>query len=322
LIERGRGGRGPGCRRWPTVAVGPSGGVEGLRIVSAMQLVQTAVDDAVFSRSAALMVLIDPDHRIVLANDAAHEVLGAMSLIGQDVTRLLAAREVPAFRRVLRAALRDDTPASQECELLARSGGGDAPRRFVAWSITPLVGEPRRAICVGVDVTAARQQMEALRSRAVTDDLTGLPNRTGLLAHLREMAGSGASVVFCDLDRFKAVNDNLGHAAGDAVLVQAANRLKRAVRGEDFVARLGGDEFVIVVPPEPQTDVAGLARRLLRAIEQPMILPGGFAATVGMSIGESVLAPGADPVQVLDAADRDMYMMKSRLPTRTSRDPA
>ncbi len=285
--------------------------------MSARSVDRQTVDETVFSRAAALMLLVDPDHRIVLANDAAEQVLGGAPLVGHDLALLLAARDVPEFRRSLRRALREREPATHECELSATDG---AVRRSVAWSITPVGDNPRRAVCVGVDVTDARNQMEILRSRALTDDLTGLPNRAGLLEHLREMAGSGATVVFCDLDRFKNINDNLGHAAGDVVLVQASNRLKRAVRGEDFVARLGGDEFVIIVPPEPETDVDGLGRRLLRAIEQPMVLPGGMAATVGMSIGRAVLAPGADPTQVLCAADRNMYTMKSRLPTRTSRD--
>jgi diguanylate cyclase (GGDEF)-like protein len=133
------------------------------------------------------------------------------------------------------------------------------------------------------------------------------------------MAGSGASVVFCDLNGFKAVNDTHGHAAGDAVLVQIARRLKRTVRGEDFVARLGGDEFVIVVPPDPCSDFEALARRLLRGTDQPMILPGPIVANVGMSIGMAVLVVGEDPADVLTLADHNMYLMKSRHATRAAR---
>jgi len=192
--------------------------------------------------------------------------------------------------------------------------------RGVAWSITRVSESPCLIACVGVDITATRDEVEHLRARATTDALTGLPNRAGLLDHLAVMAGTGASVVFCDLNGFKSVNDSLGHAAGDAVLAQTARRLQRTVRGEDFVARLGGDEFVIVVPPSPEASFDGLARRLLRAIEQPMILPGGVAATIGMSIGEAVLAPGVEPADVLTRADAEMYKMKSRKPTRTSAD--
>jgi diguanylate cyclase (GGDEF)-like protein len=96
--------------------------------------------------------------------------------------------------------------------------------------------------------------------------------------------------------------------------------LRRAVRGEDYVSRIGGDEFVIVVPPDANASFEGLARRLLRAIEQPMVLPGGVAATVGMSIGHAELVAGLTPDGALRAADEEMYKMKSRLPTRTTAD--
>ncbi len=172
--------------------------------------------------------------------------------------------------------------------------------------------------CIGVDVTAARNDADLLRERAFTDELTGLPNRAGLRDHLARMSGSGASVVFCDLNGFKAVNDTHGHDIGDAVLVQVARRLRRTVRGEDFVARLGGDEFVIIAPPDPNSNFDLLARRILRATDQPMILPGPVVATIGMSIGMAVLEPGTDPTTALTLADHDMYQMKSRRATEAT----
>ena len=102
------------------------------------------------------------------------------------------------------------------------------------------------------------------------------------------------------------------------MLVQVARRLQRTTRGEDFVARIGGDEFVIVAPPDMNSDFDMLARRILRATDQPMILPGPIVATVGMSIGMAVLEPGSDPAVVLTLADRDMYRMKSRHITATT----
>ena len=90
------------------------------------------------------------------------------------------------------------------------------------------------------------------------------------------------------------------------------------MRGEDFVARIGGDEFVIVAPADANSDFDMLARRILRATDQPMILPGPIVATVGMSIGIAVLEPGTDPAAVFTLADRDMYRMKSRHATATS----
>jgi diguanylate cyclase (GGDEF)-like protein len=274
---------------------------------------------AIFAHSKAMMLLIDDQQRLIAVNEAMARALpnaDAAGIIGSDVALVVAARHVPEFRQALRDAARG-VASTQEHALAAAGPSGS---RGVAWSITRVSESPCLIACVGVDITATRDEVENLRARASTDDLTGLPNRAGLLEHLAVMVGTGASVVFCDLNGFKSVNDRLGHTAGDAVLVQTARRLRRTVRGEDFVARIGGDEFVIVVPPSPVASFDGLARRLLRAIEQPMILPGGVAATVGMSIGEAVLAPGVEPADVLTRADAEMYKMKSRKPTRTTAD--
>jgi len=274
---------------------------------------------AIFAQSQAMMLLVDDQQRVITVNDAMARALPVddpSRFVGEDAALLVAARHVPDFRQALRDATRG-VASTQEHTLAAAKPGGS---RGVAWSITRVSEDPCVIACVGVDITATRDEVEDLRARATTDDLTGLPNRAGLLEHLTTMAGSGAAVVCCDLNGFKSVDDTRGHAAGDAVLVQTARRLRRTVRGADFVARLGGDEFVIVVPPSPDSSFEGLGRRLLRAIEQPMILPGGVAATVGMSIGEAVLAPGVEPTRVLTRADAEMYKMKSRRPTRTSAD--
>jgi diguanylate cyclase (GGDEF)-like protein len=270
----------------------------------------------IFARTQALVLLVDDEQRLVAVNAAAAAAAGldAGSLVSTDATAFVAVRDAPDFRRALREASRG-LPSSQEHALPVTDGGR---HRSIAWSIARAGEEPCVVACVGIDVTSTRDEVEMLRNRAITDQLTGLPNRAALLEHLQSMVGSGANVVFCDLNGFKHVNDTLGHAAGDAVLVQTARRLTRTVRGEDFVARLGGDEFVIVVPPDADASFEGLARRLLRAIEQPMVLPGGVVATVGMSVGDAVLSPGASPESVLTIADANMYKMKSRRPTRTS----
>jgi len=276
-----------------------------------------AVAGALFERTEAMLLLVDDEQRLIAINAAVTALTGIDSqvFVGSDATILVGVRHAPDFRRALREAVRGRAVMHES--LLADISG---EQRCVAWSISRVSEDPCRIACVGVDVTASREERDSLRARATTDDLTGLPNRAGLLHYLAGMAGSGAMVVFCDLNGFKGVNDSLGHAAGDAVLVQTARRLRRAIRGEDYVARLGGDEFVIVVPPDPDASFEGLARRLLRAIEQPMVLPGGVAATVGMSIGEATLGPGTSPESVLSAADAEMYKMKSRLPTRTTAD--
>jgi diguanylate cyclase (GGDEF)-like protein/PAS domain S-box-containing protein len=276
-----------------------------------------AVASAVFAQTEAMLLLVDEEQRVVAINTAASAAAGIAidDAAGTEAIRFVATRHAPEFRRALREAARGGS-VTQESAL--PDGTGDP--RSVAWSISRVGVEPCRVACVGIDVTASRDERESLRTQAMTDQLTGLPNRAALLEHLGSMVGSGASVLFCDLDGFKRVNDTLGHAAGDVVLVQAARRLRRAIRGEDYVARIGGDEFVIVVPPDANSSFEGLARRLLRAIEQPMVLPGGVAATVGMSIGHAELLAGVEPDGVLRAADEEMYKMKSRLPTRTTAD--
>jgi diguanylate cyclase (GGDEF)-like protein/PAS domain S-box-containing protein len=279
--------------------------------------IQAADGAQLWLTTDALVLLVDQNEHVLAANPAACAALGLdeATLIGTDVMQVVVPREQPDFRGALRGARRSGLPFAHEHEL---PDVDDRGRRSVAWSVSRLSSSPSIVSCIGVDVTATRTEFEVLRSRAVTDELTGLPNRAGLIEHLAGAATAGASVVFCDLNGFKAVNDAHGHAAGDAVLVQIARRLKRTVRGEDFVARLGGDEFVIVVPSEPPSDFEGLGRRLLRATDQPMILPGPIVANVGMSIGTAVLAPGEDPAYALTAADHNMYLMKSRHTTRAA----
>lgn len=274
--------------------------------------------EQIWRATDALVLLVDQDDRVVAANPAMCAAVGNAEndLLGHDAADLVVPREVPDFRRALRSALRDGVAVAPEHELRSADGIG---RRCIGWSISRVAESPAMAACIGVDVTSTRNAFDQVLSRSVTDHLTGLPNRAALVEHLAALAGSGASVVFCDLNGFKAVNDEHGHTAGDAVLVQIAQRLKRTVRGEDFVARLGGDEFVIVVPPDPSSDFGALARRLLQATDQPMILPGPIVANVGLSVGMAVLATGEDPAAVLNEADRNMYLMKSRHATRAVR---
>lgn len=154
--------------------------------------------------------------------------------------------------------------------------------------------------------------------QAAHDALTGLANRV-LLARRLEQALEGrgpdhlAAVLAIDLDRFKDVNDSLGHHAGDVLLCQVAERLKAAVRQADTVARTGGDEFVIVMPV--CSDVAAVhavASRILTELERPFTLPGDVVAISG-SIGIATLSPGPDDesaADVLRRADRAMYRAK------------
>jgi diguanylate cyclase (GGDEF)-like protein len=154
---------------------------------------------------------------------------------------------------------------------------------------------------------------------AQTDILTGLPNRAFFLDQLQAISdferehGGGFSILMLDLDRFKNVNDSLGHAAGDALLRQVGQRLKSAVRENDALARLGGDEFAIIQPAcnDQRSDAIDLAMRIERLIAQPFQLPGN-RVEIGTSIGIA-LSPeqGDDLEQLLKKADLALYRSKS-----------
>lgn len=182
------------------------------------------------------------------------------------------------------------------------------------------------------DVTARREIEDAARHMATHDLLTGLPNRTVVTDRLTQAlaaarrSGGGVAVVFGDLDRFKEINDRLGHAAGDAALIEVARRLRHCVREGDTVGRWSGDEFVVVCPAGDRAAVGGpsrvgadaevVAEEVVRRIREAMAIPleaSGEVLTVEMSLGVYVTSPGdrsAD--EVVDLADAAMLHAKGR----------
>ena len=173
------------------------------------------------------------------------------------------------------------------------------------------------------DVTWRRSLEGQLVDRATHDPLTGLPNRLLLDDRLRgalvraQRTGHAVAVMLVDLDSFKAVNDALGHAAGDQVLVAVARRLTRACRTSDTVARFGGDEFVLVVDDVSGADpVARVARRVLEAMTAPIVVDGGelyFTASVGVAVADASLPPtSATAADLVRDADTAMFRAKSQ----------
>jgi diguanylate cyclase (GGDEF)-like protein/PAS domain S-box-containing protein len=163
---------------------------------------------------------------------------------------------------------------------------------------------------------AWRGQAVELRRAAATDPLTGLANRAGFWSRYKAATTSAprasvnVSVICIDLDRFKPVNDTHGHAIGDALLMEVADRLRRIVRPADLVARLGGDEFTVVVHDLDDTQVSAIAQRIVDELCEPFTISG-----VGIEIGASVGVAAAtvdefDAEHVLDAADKALYDAK------------
>ena len=163
-----------------------------------------------------------------------------------------------------------------------------------------------------------QSENETLAHQASHDSLTGLPNRAFFEGRLiRALRGAAkinerVAVLFLDSDRFKDINDNFGHAAGDAVLVAVAERVRAQLREDDLVARLGGDEFAILLAPLHKVeDAQRIADKIIASMDVPIPLPGNTQVLTSLSIGIAVYPDhGATPGTLLNAADAAMYQAK------------
>ncbi|MCU4186233.1 sensor domain-containing phosphodiesterase [Acidiferrimicrobium sp. IK] len=218
----------------------------------------------------------------------------------------------PDDRRQLAGAYRQ--LASQPggtAELLCRISDGADGWRVSEVVIANRLDDPEVAgwVTVARDAFSDAASNARLLHRATHDSLTELPNRAALLRHLENHNDDRIAVLFVDLDGFKAVNDNLGHAAGDKLLVATAERLRRAVRPGDTVGRLGGDEFVVVASGvERASDAMEIANRVRAAISRPLPLAGRIvrlSASIGIAIGSE-----ARTSALLADADAAMYRAK------------
>jgi diguanylate cyclase (GGDEF)-like protein len=194
---------------------------------------------------------------------------------------------------------------------------------FTSWSAGRPAGRPHEHVRllngVGHQAAGAWEKatlVEQVHRQASVDPLTGLANRrvfTEVLATLMGAhGGKPAAVLFCDLDHFKAVNDLLGHSAGDELLVEVGHRLSACARSDDLVARLGGDEFVVLLREvDEEWSPVGFGAKIREAFEEPVHVEGSTVA-VHLSIGAVVAAPGSLSVkEVLRRADAAMYAAKA-----------
>jgi len=192
---------------------------------------------------------------------------------------------------------------------------------FIRWAtarFVPLGAPGQRGgwIATVDDVTDRRRAESELTHQATHDPLTGLPNRVLLEDRLQQACArlnpdrGAVSVLFIDLDGFKAVNDTYGHTIGDQVLVEVAQRLRQIVRSVDTVARLGGDEFVAFCEALPEDEVREVVDRIQAAIAVPLVLGGG-SVRISASIGvESTRDPSVTFDELLTRADHAMYREK------------
>jgi diguanylate cyclase (GGDEF)-like protein len=193
---------------------------------------------------------------------------------------------------------------------------------FVVWQSGNVVrGEDGRVthhVCGLTDITAYRTEADRVAWLAQHDQLTGLPNRTLLTDRLCQAIRqarrnrSRLAIIFIDLDKFKPVNDTLGHAIGDLLLKAVAERLLGCLRDSDSVARQGGDEFVVLLPVvEDMAAVLQVAEKIRMSLRQTFVL-SAHVISIGASSGVAIFPDhGADESQLMQCADDSMYQAKA-----------
>lgn len=273
----------------------------------------------VFETVLEAVVVTDGERRIVAVNPAFTRITGysAEEVVGADLSLLASGYHTDEFLQAMQHSLA--TQGRWEGEVRNRRKNGEI---FVAWqSISQVRDDSGRIVhqVTGLsDITDYCAEAERISHLAHHDLLTGLPNRALLLDRLRQGIRQAHRdsrhlvLLFLDLDKFKPVNDRLGHTVGDRLLQVLADRLRREVRAADTLARLGGDEFVVVLHAVKNIRAgAVVAEKVRRAVEQPFLI-GAHTVTVSASIGVAVYPDHAeDEERLLACADKAMYRAKA-----------
>ncbi len=256
---------------------------------------------------------LDVTGDLVYSNDQFHELLAtARKPEDGDCFRNIVAEDRVHFDTCLRDVLA--TGADRELEVRI-SGRRRTDWRYCDIRLRPL--HDSAAVVTGAivcieDVTERVHAREELEQRATVDALTKCENRASILSHLAQFAevGSPVAVVFVDLDGFKDVNDCYGHAAGDALLVAVADRLRACTRKDDRIGRLGGDEFLVVCPYTlTRTEVDSVVDRIRTQVTAPIAL-GDRSIVIDASIGAALARGEWTPDELVAEADAAMYEAK------------
>lgn len=275
----------------------------------------------VYEASSEGIVILGPDHRVISVNRALCRNTGfeAHDLVGEPLDVLVSHGAGAAFFARVWPTL--DQRLSWQSEVnIARRDGSVYP----AWLMLSAVRDPANRIThyivTSLDITDRKATQERIHFLAHHDVLTGLPNRILCNERLRlamqqaQRDGTRVAVLFIDLDRFKHINDSLGHHIGDALLRSVAQRLTQCVRDNDTVSRLGGDEFIVVLGQvESADEVARLAeQRLVPAIREKHDIAGA-ELHVSCSVGIAIFPDNASDLDELQRqADVAMYQAKAR----------
>lgn len=270
-------------------------------------------------RTAEAIMITDAGARIVYVNRSFTRITGfTLKEVSGKTPRILhSGRQTATFYAHLWKRL--EATGRWQGEIWNRRRNGEIYPEWLSISaVRNRAGKLENYLAIFSDITLRKREQQELYDLATHDALTGLPNRFLFSERFRhamvraKRASHLVGLLYLDLDRFKPVNDLLGHKCGDMLLQTVAKRLKRSVREEDMIARLGGDEFAVILEhlSRPR-DAAATARKLLHALDRPFLLQG-HQARITASIGISVYPFDGDDVETLiKRADGAMYRAKT-----------
>ncbi|MTW19689.1 EAL domain-containing protein [Allochromatium palmeri] len=273
----------------------------------------------VFESTREGVIITDLNGQILNVNRAFTEISGYSEpeVLGRNPRLLRSNRQDQSFYQSMWASLK--TTGQWQGEIWNRRKSGELyPQILTINTVADSQGRPSHYVGVMTDISQLKQSEARLEHLVHYDPLTNLPNRRlvqSRLQHALEHAdrrGGRVAVLFVDLDRFKNINDSLGHPAGDTLLESLAQRLSQRVREDDTLARLGGDEFLVLLENlQRPEDAAGVAQTLLDLLQDPFYLPSGHELYVGASIGISLYPDdGRTVTDLIQHADVAMYQAK------------
>lgn len=294
---------------------------ESARHMTALQASEQRFHSA-FTHAAVGMVLVSRECRILQTNEALCLQLGQAEseLVGKHLTDIIHADDIEMLRTEI-GHLLSGAAGKFSAELRCVHGNGDAVWVASNGALFSAEGSGEHCLIMQMQDVTARKDAEArLQHIAYHDGLTNLPNRSYFLGELSRVVAAAVrdpnvrfAVMFLDFDRFKMINDSLGHRAGDELLTTVARRLRSCLRPTDLVARLGGDEFAILIESlRCESEAVDLAERIQRALAEPICLSGS-EVTTSASIGITTSAfHYVAPEHVMRDADIAMYTAKSQ----------
>ena len=272
----------------------------------------------ILENTSEAVIITDVNGRILDMNDAMTVMTGfeREELIGQDFCLFNSFKQEPDFRERLLETMQKN--GHWEGEVWDRRKDGSVfPKWQTVNTIYDETGSIVNYVGVSTDISVLKEAEETLNHLAYYDPLTGLPNRMLFSDRLEHQIacsrrmGTIFGLLFIDLDRFKTVNDTMGHLMGDALLVSVAERLKESIRDSDTLCRIGGDEFALILQELSDSGDAGLvAADIVQKISEPFQIEGSDIY-IGASIGISLFPrDGTDPETLLCKADAAMYLAK------------